>query len=220
MTYERLMVSTGPRRAEYEDQLRSGLASSKNSRLKRGLCAVGLGFSQSQEAHDALIALLKSRDEDPFVAWCATDTLTQSRRPYLEQEAAAIFADRSDPNHPARPRAVYLLGWIARTKKTWTLLRNEAITDSNASVRAYAAEAFVRLDLPDSRQAIEQCLDHELDPLVVDKCAKALAIVGTTASLPPLERHLFCERARTRWAVKSAIHELKQRTAPEVMVVR
>lgn len=211
LIYELLVVCRGALRAKHEAHFKRILADTSVSRLRRGLSTIGLGFSPSDDAHDTLLALVQDDAIDPFVAWCATNALTQSRRPETEPQTIKIYTQTHDTNHPGRVRAIYLLGWNARTKKAREILRDRALQDENAAVRAHAVEALLRLDLPETRQVIEQTLLDETDPEVIRRCAEALAVVGTAASLPALIRHRHIAQAHTRWKINEALRGIEQR---------
>ena len=190
---------------------------STKSRLCRGLCAVGLGLSPVPEAVEALLDSLVNDELDEFVAWCAVDALAKSGDPSIEQRAIEIFQDdqfRSDQWRRLRARVVYLMGWVCSGDETRQLLGDKALLDEDFLTRRYAVDSLVRLDLPDTRERVEKLLEREENPAVIRKCAQALSQIGTLASLPSLEKHLTCERARTRWKVRSAIADIQQRYAP------
>jgi hypothetical protein len=191
------------------------LSNSLNSSKSMGLAAIGLGFSQAAEAQNALFTLLADEQADDFVAWCGVEALTQQDQEEIYLHAAELFEKREageDKYSHLRARAVYLLGWVCYKEKTQKLLKG-ALSDHNYFVRGYAIEAMARLDLVGARQKIEQRLVIENEPFVLRKAAESLGKIGTLQSIPVLEEHLSTEQARTRWAVRQAIVEIKERNA-------
>jgi HEAT repeat protein len=102
---------------------------------------------------------------------------------------------------------------VGSDPKTNKLLSKAIEQDPNFYVRGYAINAMVRLDFPNAREQIEQSLATEQEPWVLRKAAEALGQIGTVQSITVLERHLRHERTRTRWMVRRAIDEIRQRYA-------
>jgi HEAT repeat protein len=88
------------------------------------------------------------------------------------------------------------------------------LRDRNYLVRGYAIDAMARMDLLGAREQIEEILSNPAEESFVHrKAAEALGQIGTLESLQVLERCLFKEQARTRWAIRGAIAEINQRNS-------
>jgi len=236
--FQHLAATSGDERAPFIDLLMQRFVDTKQSKLCRGLCAIGLGYQPSDETAQALFEIAMSDNEDPFVAWCAVDSLTQSTLLFLEQKAFDVFNKKIEQSvetavsslkeqdtiisnaaslgeNEYRVRATYLLGWVCSGTCTLSLLRDKALNDENPAIRGYAVDSLLHLDLPDARECIEKRLASEEDPTVIRKCAEALTKIGAVSSLPELEHHLYNEYSRTRWALRKAVSEIRQRNGIE-----
>jgi hypothetical protein len=187
----------------------------------QGLAAIGLGLMDPKagryiEVMKILFDAMACDQVDDFVAWCSVESLTQTNARGVYLRALHLLKNKEiEPviySH-CRARAVYLLGWMRRGVNSDRLLR-KALKDCNPFVRGYAIDAMARLDLLDAREQIEDILQkEEEEPFVHRKAAEALGQIGTIASIQVLERSLYRGKARTRWAVRQAIEEIKQRNA-------
>jgi HEAT repeat protein len=179
----------------------------------RGIAAILLGMVGSDVARATLLALLTDGEVSEFVGWCAVETLTQIDHPEVRQTALKLYRDCAGETRAChRAWAVYLLGW-ASGRVTVGRLLNQALQDPDPHVRGYAVNAMARLDLRDARLQIENLLAAEQDPWVLRKAAETLGQIGTVESIAVLEKHLRHERARTRWMMRWAIAEIRQRQA-------
>jgi HEAT repeat protein len=195
------------------DKLVAILRKRTNSSKRRGLAAIGLGFSDTPDARDALVEVMTNEKSDDFVAWCAVEALTQSSHPEVFDCAASLVRTKEHGRKQlsfVRVRAVYLLGWVGKNAEAENLLR-EALRDRNCFVRGYAVEATARLDMVGARKEIERILQEDTEPFVLRKAAEALGKIGTLESIPILEQHLYKGQAGNRWAVRQAVAEIQIR---------
>lgn len=179
----------------------------------KGLAAIGLGLVGTEEAMEALCNLLDEGQNDDFLAWCLVEALTQYNHPKVyEFVVRKLYHKESRAKHLShqRARAIYLLGWVGQGVDQHILT---ALRDKNFFVRGYAIETMARRDLVGARQLIEKILTSETDPFVLRKAAEALGRIGTLDSIPVLEQNLFQENARSRWAIRQAIAEIKERNS-------
>ncbi|MCB0144109.1 MAG: HEAT repeat domain-containing protein [Caldilineaceae bacterium] len=211
------------RQRKYEELL-TILHDKSASRLRRGLCAIGLGFAPTPEIINALFSIAMGGNEDRFVGWCAVDALTQINSYTIESRALEIFNQRVDrlqaegKSYESRVRATYLLSWVCNSMSTRSLLRDRALKDENPAVRGYAVDALLQLDLPEARERIEKLLTTEEDAIVIRKCAEALLQIGDVSSLPALERHLYNIHTRSRWALRKAVNEIRHRNGLDSLI--
>jgi HEAT repeat protein len=179
----------------------------------RGIAAILLGAAGSDTARATLLGLLADDEVNEFVGWCAVETLTQIDHPEVRQTALKLYQDCPvDAQSCRRAWAVYLLGWVSGRATVGRLL-SQALQDHDPQVRGYAVNAMARLDLRDARVQIENLLAVEQDPWVLRKAAETLGQIGTVESIAVLEKHLRHERTRTRWMMRWAIGEIRQRLA-------
>jgi HEAT repeat protein len=179
----------------------------------RGLAAICLGFLATDSARKALMAVLRDRQPDDFVAWCAMESLTRSAHQDVLEEVLRLCRGKeagTDRWARCRARAFYLLGWVGKGHDVGANLRR-ALQDPSPLVRGYAVDAMKRLDLRDAREQIERLMEVETEAWVLRKAAEALGQIGTVESISILERHLHHERSRTRWMVRKAITEIQER---------
>jgi HEAT repeat protein len=179
----------------------------------RGIAAILLGAVGSDTARGTLLALLMDHEVNEFVGWCAVEALTQIDHPEVRETALKLYQEcQGEALACHRAWAVYLLGWVSGRATVGSLL-SEALKDGDPHVRGYAAEAMARLDLRHAREQIEALLAVERDPWVLRKAAETLGQIGTVDSIVVLEKHLRHARARTRWMMRWAIAEIRQRHA-------
>jgi hypothetical protein len=179
----------------------------------RGVAAILLGAVGSDTARATLLNLLLDGEANEFVGWCAVEALTQIDHPEVRETALKLYREcQGEALACHRAWAVYLLGWASGRATVGSLL-SEALKDGDPHVRGYAAEAMARLDLRHAREQIEALLAVERDPWVLRKAAETLGQIGTVDSIAVLEKHLRHARARTRWMMRWAIAEIRQRHA-------
>jgi hypothetical protein len=211
-----LRLFPGEGRPGNAERLLSIFKDPNSPQKNRGLVAIGLGLINTREVRNTLYEMLVDEKADDFVAWCSVEALTQTQDPEICKQALRLVTGKghkSDPFSHARARAVYLLGWTGRGARAANLLR-KALRDQNYLVRGYAIDAMARLDLLDAREQIEEILsDPEEQSFVHRKAAEALGQIGTLESIQVLERCLFKQQARTRWAIRRAIEEINQRNS-------
>ncbi len=210
-----LLQSVDPDRPESWQHLNAILRDPlKNSRL-RGVAAIALGLLNRPETSHALLDLIQTQEADDMVAWCAVEALTECDPEHVRAHLCRLLQDpeyKEEKWAHHRARAVYLLGRTGGQPETDQQVCEElASKDPNPLVRAYAVEAMARRDLKDARQKVEQVLNTEKETLVLRKAAEALGQIGSLESVALLERYLRLEQARTRWAVRQAIAEIKRR---------
>lgn len=211
-----LRLFPGEGQAGNAERLLSIFKDPNSPQKSRGLAAIGLGLINTSEIRNALYAMLIDEKADDFVAWCSVEALTQTPDREICRRAFQVVGgkgSKADPLSPSRARAVYLLGWTGRGVRADKLLR-KALQDRNYLVRGYAIDAMARMDLLGAREQIEEILSKpKEDPFVHRKAAEALGQIGTLESIQVLERCLFKEQARTRWAIRRAIAEINQRNS-------
>jgi len=179
----------------------------------QGIAAILLGAARTDAAREALLGLLTNDEVSEFVGWCAVETLTQMDHPQVRRTALKLYQDGAGQTQACRRAwAVYLMGWVSG-HATIGRLFSQALQDPDPRVRGYAVHAMARLDLRDARVQIENMLAVEQDPWVLRKAAETLGQIGTVESIAVLERHLRHERTRTRWMMRWAIGEIRQRLA-------
>lgn len=120
-----------------------------------------------------------------------------------------------------RARALYMLGLTGGLPKPATDTKKPehtplevlmaALGDKEPIIRGVAIEALGRLDLPGTREEIENRLTNERESWVMKKAAEALGQIGTLESISVLKKYERYERAQTRRIVRIAIHAIEER---------
>jgi hypothetical protein len=223
---EHMLTDLEDVRAAIEAELMARMASGGKRRERvRGLAAIVLGYIGMDvgrvPVRQALLAELTRPRLIKFVAWCATDALSQIKHEAVERAAIQLYQSQQGRiNQVAQQRrvyAVYLLGAVGGRFETTTQILYDALVDANAELRGHAAYAIGRLGLLEARERLEERLEsrdprkREQEAWPLRRTVEALGRVGTLESIHVLEPYLRHEQRRTRERVRDAIAEIRRR---------
>lgn len=182
----------------------------------QGLAAVALGFLDTEVTRPALRDRFLNPGPSRMLAWCITEGLCQvdpdSDAAKAVEKLAQDALSSPNPDSIVSSRALYLLGWVGRSKDSVDLIL-DALKSPETEVRGRAVQALGRLELPVYAETLDTYLVQEKDPWVINKFAQTLGKIGGQKSLPLLEEHLQKGNTRVRVAIRRTMDQIKSRTS-------